>query len=109
MVTPSGKSVPGLAPNTGGSVVPASAAFATGLLLAWRFHSSRIFSALIVLVLGQHALEFFSSGRTPMTGPGLTALEAISFLVLTSQNFAVCSALAETRVLPSAEKATVGM
>ena len=57
------------------------AAFATGLLLAWRFHSSRIFSALIVLVLGQHALEFFSSGRTPMTGPGLTALEAISFLV----------------------------
>ena len=56
-------------------------AFATGLLLAWRFHSSRVFSTLILLVLGQHAIEFFSQGHAPLAGPGLTALEAISFLL----------------------------
>jgi len=57
------------------------AAFAIGLLLAWRFHSSRIFSALIVLLLAQRAVEFFAKGRPPIAGPGLTALEAVSFLV----------------------------
>jgi diguanylate cyclase (GGDEF)-like protein len=56
-------------------------AFAAGLLLAWRFHSSQVFSSLILLLLAQRALEFFSGGRVPMAGPGLTALEAISFLV----------------------------
>ncbi len=57
------------------------AALAIGLLLAWRFHSSRIFSALIVLWLAQRAVEFFAKGRPPAAGPGLTALEAVSFLV----------------------------
>jgi diguanylate cyclase (GGDEF)-like protein len=56
-------------------------AFSTGLLLTWRFHSSRVFSALILLLLAQRAVEFFSGGRTPLAGPGLTALEAVSFLV----------------------------
>jgi diguanylate cyclase (GGDEF)-like protein len=57
------------------------AAFGTGLLLAWRFHSSRVFSALALLLLAQRAAEFFSSGRIPGPGPGLTALEAVSFLI----------------------------
>src|SRR5262249_25992196 len=54
------------------------AAFAAGLWLAWRFHSSRVFSALIVLLLADHAVEFFSR-----QGPaaGLTALEAVGFLL----------------------------
>jgi len=56
-------------------------AFAAGLLLAWRFHSSQTFSALILLLLAQRALEFFSGGRIPPVGPGLTALEAIAFLI----------------------------
>lgn len=32
-----------------------------GLLLAWRFHSTRIFSALLVLFLAQDAISYFSS------------------------------------------------
>jgi GGDEF domain-containing protein len=32
-----------------------------GLLLTWRFHSSRIFCALLVLFLSQQAISFFSS------------------------------------------------
>jgi GGDEF domain-containing protein len=56
-------------------------AFATGLLLSWRFHSSRVFSALVLLLLAQRAVEFFSNGRIPTAGPGLTALEAVSFLI----------------------------
>ncbi|HZS97155.1 MAG TPA: GGDEF domain-containing protein [Terriglobales bacterium] len=56
-------------------------AFGVGLLLAWRFHSSRVASALVVLILGHHAIEFFAQGRVPLAGPGLTAFEAVSFLV----------------------------
>lgn len=56
-------------------------AFATGLLLAWRFHSSRVFSALVLLLLAPVALTHFSEGRMSTTGPGLTALEAVSFLI----------------------------
>jgi len=52
-----------------------------GVLLAYRFHTSRIFGSLVLLVLAQRALEFFTDGRIPKSGPGLTALEAISFLV----------------------------
>jgi diguanylate cyclase (GGDEF)-like protein len=56
-------------------------AFAVGLLLAWRFHSSRVFSCLLVLFLGHRAIEFFAQGRVPLVGPGLTALEAVAFLL----------------------------
>ena len=56
-------------------------AFVAGLLLAWRFHSSRVISALVVLFLGHRAIEFFAQGHLPLAGPGLTALEAVSFLV----------------------------
>lgn len=69
------------------------AAFAAGLLLARRFHSSRIFSALILLLLAQRAVEFFSDGRTSTVGPGLTALEAVSFLV--PVNFALLAVARE--------------
>lgn len=56
-------------------------AFFLGLLLAWRFHSSRTFSVLILLFLSHRAVEFFSSGGLATVGPGLTALEAVSFLL----------------------------
>lgn len=65
--------------------------FAISLLLAWRFHSSRVFSALILLLLAQRAIEFFF-GQSPMSG--LKALEAISFLI--PLNFALL-ALARER------------
>lgn len=57
------------------------AVFAAGILLAWRFHSSRILFALITLFLGHRALEFFSSGRITSAGPGRIALEAVAFLL----------------------------
>jgi diguanylate cyclase (GGDEF)-like protein len=52
-----------------------------GLLLAWRFHSSRIFSALLVLFLAQQAILYFSSGHVAASGPGHMALAAVGLLL----------------------------
>jgi len=56
-------------------------AFTAGLLLAWRFHSSRIFFALLVLFLAQRALTFFLAGQVPEAGTGRMALESIGLLL----------------------------
>jgi len=55
------------------------AVFGGGILLASRFHSSRVFFALLTLFLGQRAIEFFASPTTAI-GPGRIAVEAIAFL-----------------------------
>jgi len=55
--------------------------FAGGILLSWRFHSSRVLFALIMLLLGHRAIEFFSAGRAIAIGPGRIAFEAIAFLL----------------------------
>jgi diguanylate cyclase (GGDEF)-like protein len=55
--------------------------FLCGLLLAWRFHSSRIFSALILLLLAHQTIEFFAAGRSTALGPGRSALESVAFFV----------------------------
>lgn len=63
-----------------------------GLLLAWRFHSSRIFSALVVLLLARQAISYFSSfssGNLSSSGPGSTALAALG--VLLPLNFVLLS------------------
>jgi GGDEF domain-containing protein len=56
-----------------------------GLLLAWRFHSSRIFFALLVLFLSQEAIYYFTSSFTPghiaASGPGRTALAVVGLLL----------------------------
>jgi GGDEF domain-containing protein len=52
-----------------------------GLMLAWRFHSSRIFSALVVLLLAQRAVDYFSAGHVAATGPGAMAIAAIGLLL----------------------------
>jgi GGDEF domain-containing protein len=57
------------------------AASIAGLLLAGRFHSSRIFSALLVLFLAQQAISYFSSGHVAASGPGSTALAAVGLLL----------------------------
>ncbi len=57
------------------------AVFVAGVLLAWRFHSTRILSALIVLLLAHRALEFFSNGRIGQTGPGRIAYEVLALLL----------------------------
>lgn len=58
------------------------AVFATGILLALRFHSSRILFALLVLLLSERAVAFFSRAQAlPPNGPGRIAFEVISFLL----------------------------
>jgi GGDEF domain-containing protein len=56
-----------------------------GMLLAWRFHSSRIFFALLTVVLAQEAISYFSSsftsGRVPAGSPGSLALAAMGLLL----------------------------
>jgi diguanylate cyclase (GGDEF)-like protein len=49
------------------------AALVAGLLVAWRFHSSRIFFALLVLFLTERAASFFSAGHAPGTSAGSAA------------------------------------
>ncbi len=56
-------------------------AWIAGLLLAWRFHSTRIFSALLVLFLAQQALAYFSSAQVPPSAQGNTALAAIGLIL----------------------------
>ncbi len=56
------------------------AVFATGLLLAWRFNSSRVLFSLLVLLLAHRAIEFFSLGQT-RTGSGRTALILAALLI----------------------------
>jgi GGDEF domain-containing protein len=52
-----------------------------GLLLAWRFHSSRILFALLVLFLAQQAIAYFSAGHVSARGPGSIALAAVGVLL----------------------------
>jgi diguanylate cyclase (GGDEF)-like protein len=58
-----------------------SAALIAGLLIAWRFHSSRIFFALLVLFLAERALSYFSSGPADGSGPGRIAVAAVGLLL----------------------------
>lgn len=69
------------------------AVFSVGLLLAWRFYSSRVIFVLLTLLLAHHAIEFFSGGRILATGSGHIAFEAVSLLL--PINFIVFSIAAE--------------
>ena len=51
-----------------------------GMLLAWRFHSTRIFSALVILFLAQQAVDIFGAHVSPGK-LGLTGLQAAAVLV----------------------------
>ncbi|MGD1023916.1 MAG: GGDEF domain-containing protein [Candidatus Sulfotelmatobacter sp.] len=57
------------------------AALIAGLLFAWRFHSSRIFFALLLLFLAERALSYFSSGHAASSGPGNIAVAAVGLLL----------------------------
>jgi diguanylate cyclase (GGDEF)-like protein len=56
-------------------------AFGAALVLAWRFHAGRTLSAVVVLLLSNLAIEFFTKSPLATARPGLTALEAVSFLL----------------------------
>ena len=55
-------------------------AFAAGLLLSWRFNSSRILFSLLVLLLAHRAVEFFSTGEVS-TGSGRMVVWLAAILV----------------------------
>jgi diguanylate cyclase (GGDEF)-like protein len=67
--------------------------FAAGVVIAWRFHSSRVLFALLGLFLAQRALAFFSAGRIASSGPGHIAFEAVALLV--PINFVIFSLVRE--------------
>jgi diguanylate cyclase (GGDEF)-like protein len=78
------------------------AAFAAGLLLAWRFNSSRVLFSLLVLLLAHRAVDFFSAGQLHAgelyagkapTGPGHTAVALAALLI--PLNFIVFAAMRE--------------
>jgi len=56
------------------------AVFAAGLLLAWRFNSSRLLFSLLVLLLAHRAVDFFSNGQV-QTGPGRKAVALAALLI----------------------------
>src|SRR6266478_1616324 len=61
------------------------AVFASGLLLAWRFNSSRLLFSLLALLLAHRAVAFFSNGPIQtgnvLTGPGRTATALAALLI----------------------------
>jgi diguanylate cyclase (GGDEF)-like protein len=57
------------------------AVFLAALLLSWRFHTTRVLLAAIVLLLANRALEFFAQGHITSSGPGRVAFEAIALLL----------------------------
>src|SRR6202790_5732976 len=59
------------------------AVFAAGLLLAWRFNSSRLLFSLLALLLAHRAVAFFSHGPTGnvLTGPGRIAVALAALLI----------------------------
>lgn len=69
------------------------AVFVTAILLAWRFHSSRVILALLSLLLAHRAMEFFSNGHRLSVGPGHIAFESTALLL--PINFLVFSITAE--------------
>jgi diguanylate cyclase (GGDEF)-like protein len=77
-----------------------------GMLLAWRFHSSRTFFALLVLFLAGQALALTGTGFASSGTSGWTALQAVGLLV--PLNF-VLIALMHERGFTVASTAPVGL
>ena len=77
-----------------------------GMILAWRFHSSRIFFALVVLFLTQEAIALFGGGHFAPGTPGWTAAQAAAVLV--PLDF-ILIALMQERGFTVASTAPVGM
>lgn len=75
-----------------------------GMLLAWRFHCSRIFFALLVLFLAREAIAVFGAGAMPNPWP--KALQMVSVLV--ALNF-ILIALMHERGFTKASVAPVGL
>jgi diguanylate cyclase (GGDEF)-like protein len=70
-----------------------AACFGAGIVLAWRFHSSRVALTLATLFLAERALVFFSSGHALASVTGRTAFALLALLL--PVNFVLFSLLAE--------------
>src|SRR5205823_11351118 len=57
------------------------AVFIAALLLAWRFHSTRVLFSAVVLLLAHHAIDWFGRGHVVASGPGHVAFEAVALVV----------------------------
>lgn len=57
------------------------AVFIAALLLAWRFHSTRVLFSAIVLMLAHHAINWYGHGHVVASGPAHIAFEAVALLV----------------------------
>lgn len=77
-----------------------------GMLLAWRFHSSRTFFALLVLFLAQQAIALFGGAQFAPGTAGSVAVCAVAVLV--PLNFALI-ALMQERGFTSSAAAPVGI
>ncbi len=77
-----------------------------GMLLAWRFHSSRTFFALLVVFLAEQSVSLSGSGYASPGTPGWTALHAVA--VLLPLNF-ILIALMHERGFTIASTAPVGL
>jgi diguanylate cyclase (GGDEF)-like protein len=88
-----------IAPNAALITFALHAALVAGLLIAWRFHSSRIFFALLVVFLAEHGISYFSSvssvsaGHAAGGGAGGIAVAAVG--VLLPLNFVLLSFMQE--------------
>ena len=70
-----------------------AACFGAGVVLAWRFHSSRVALMLTTLFLGERALVFFSGGHALGGVTGRTAFALVALLL--PVNFVLFSLLPE--------------
>jgi len=70
-----------------------AACFGAGVVLAWRFHSTRVALALATLFLGERAILFFSGGHSLSGSSGHTAFALIAILL--PLNFLVLSFIAD--------------
>jgi diguanylate cyclase (GGDEF)-like protein len=83
------------------------AVFIVGVLLAWRFHSSRVIFALFSLLLAHRAIEFFSGSHILAVGSGHIAFEVVSLLL--PLNFIVFSIAAERGFVVPAVACRLGL
>ena len=82
------------------------AAFAGGLVLAWRFNSSRILFSLLTLLLAHRAVDFFAAGQV-RSGPGHTAVLLSAILI--PLNFIVFATTRERGVVIAAVAPRFGL
>lgn len=77
-----------------------AACFGAGLVLAWRFHSTRVALALATLFLAERALLFFSAGHSVISPASRIAFVLIGFLL--PLNFLLLAFLEERGFVASA-------